>query len=225
MIAPEILAQWDEVCAKAAPEPWTTCKKNPDYLIDAGVYSNGIRLATTINPLGERSSRSFDVDVNAVFIAAARTAVPELIAEVRRLGAELDKVYTDSKKWQNAYACEIQTQSQKPAFSTFCDLKHGIVGDILKLLQEGQISRGKAAESLAEIAHGVTPRIPDVDFDPIPEDCIPSKLQAEIAAYGGVIGELQAEIDRIGIDNAGLRAELQRLRPLETPASGIGEGK
>ena len=69
----------------ATPAPWTTCHQNNNCLIDAGVYSNGIRLATTINPLGKRSPRSFDIDANADFIAEARTALPELIAEVRRL--------------------------------------------------------------------------------------------------------------------------------------------
>jgi len=45
---------------------------------------------------------------------------------------------------------------QTPVFETFCKLKHGVVGEVLTALQNGAISRGKAAECLAEIAHGAT---------------------------------------------------------------------
>ena len=41
------------------------------------------------------------------------------------------------------------------------DLKHGKFRDIMNLLADGEISIGKAAESIAERAGGIEPRLPE----------------------------------------------------------------
>lgn len=46
-------------------------------------------------------------------------------------------------------------------FGLFAVLKHGPIGEVLALLQDGWISRGKAAEAMAEIMLGNTPNLPE----------------------------------------------------------------
>lgn len=77
----------------------------------------------------------------------------ERIAELERELAEAresnTKLLLVAQEWKRNWL-------KSPVFQTFVDLKHGIVGDVLCALQEGEISRSKAAECLAEIAHGAT---------------------------------------------------------------------
>lgn len=49
----------------------------------------------------------------------------------------------------------------EPIMDLFVELKHGPAGKILDYLQDGRISRGKAAEALAEIAYGREPQLPE----------------------------------------------------------------
>ena len=92
MIDAKKLDEWQAACDAATPGPWTSCKENKQCLIDAGVYSSGIRLATMLNPLGKRSAKSFDMDANGELIALSRTALPEAIAEICRLRADAESV-------------------------------------------------------------------------------------------------------------------------------------
>jgi len=74
---------------------------------------------------------------------------------------EFDELLAAALREADKRAEELQRELlrkhfDQPDFKTFVDLKYGIVGDILFCLQEGEISRGKAAEALAEIAHGAT---------------------------------------------------------------------
>lgn len=46
----------------------------------------------------------------------------------------------------------------------FQELKHGKYRGVMQLLQDGEISVGKAAQAIAEIAHGVTPVLPDYEL-------------------------------------------------------------
>lgn len=46
-------------------------------------------------------------------------------------------------------------------FGLFAVLKHGPIGEVLSLLQDGWISRGKAAEAMAEIMLGNKPNLPE----------------------------------------------------------------
>ena len=45
------------------------------------------------------------------------------------------------------------------------DLKHGKFRDILNLLADGEVSVGKAAQSIVERAGGIEPRLPAQTFD------------------------------------------------------------
>ena len=64
----------------------------------------------------------------------------------------------------------------------FQELKHGKYRDILELLSDGEISIGKAAQSIAERANGIEPSLPPHTLDD--ESCISwkdryDKLKAE----------------------------------------------
>jgi hypothetical protein len=179
---------------------------------------------------------------DAAFIAASRTAVPELIAEVERLELEnseavnavlnqagdnlchligvpvqippraeflescsryhaqlsqergelrgcktIAQLEAELAQLREIVISETRARSKKPDFKTFVELKHGVVGDILWMLQDCQISRGKAAEALAEVAHGVEPRLPKPEGYPIPEDVTPSQIAAENSRLRNVI--------------------------------------
>lgn len=83
-MTPERLAEIEALVAAATPGPWSDCGDG-DILGD----NDEIIVGTTIflrNP--SESDREYRLK-DAGFIAAARTAVPELLAEVRRLEAEL----------------------------------------------------------------------------------------------------------------------------------------
>lgn len=101
----------------------------------------------------------------------------------------------------NRYACDVTNQAladrddaravadeavnrslkawqSSPAYETFVTLKHGAVGHILRMLQGGQISRGRAAETLAELAHGISPdrvRMPEPVSPLFDEDETPAE--------------------------------------------------
>jgi hypothetical protein len=73
---------------------------------------------------------------------------------------ELVAAQVEAEKWKTRAIEGAQEWKRawlaSPVLKTFVNFKHGIVGDVLFALQEGEISRGKAAEALAEIAHGAT---------------------------------------------------------------------
>jgi hypothetical protein len=93
--------------------------------------------------------------------------------------------------------------TDSPAFETFCTLKHGPFGRALAALQEGMISRGRAAEILAEIAHGATeirlpvgtPQEPTLGDDESPVDAL-AKQQAEIERLRKLLCSWQWALDR-----------------------------
>jgi hypothetical protein len=90
--------------------------------------------------------------------------------------AEVEELRAKVKHLEGMLIHETRQRTQKPDFQTFVELKHGIVGTILWALQNGEISRSKAAEALAEVAHGATEvRLPNVP-DAIPEDVVPLEL-------------------------------------------------
>lgn len=86
--------------------------------------------------------------------------IGHLIATIRRQEAELAEQGAEIEKFKSQ-AVERAKRSfnewyKSPAFKTFVDLKYGVVGKVLFALQEGEITRVRAAECLAEIAHGAT---------------------------------------------------------------------
>lgn len=66
------------------------------------------------------------------------------------------------------------------------NLKHGEVGFVLSLLQEGEISRGKAAEAIAELLVGNEPLLPVLQGNTFGDDEFPAetvaRLRADLAA-------------------------------------------
>lgn len=86
MITPEKLAEWEALAEKATPGPWShridTSWNHPDRIVDAPALVVIRDEHCDIHWKAGRDEANFD------FIAAARTALPEAIAEIRRLQAE-----------------------------------------------------------------------------------------------------------------------------------------
>lgn len=88
MITPEDLAKWQELCTAATPGPWVY--KTSEF----GEYTDsGFREERIVAPEGDfvlaDACNLYDTD--AAFIAAAREAMPRLIAEVQRCHSLLKK--------------------------------------------------------------------------------------------------------------------------------------
>jgi hypothetical protein len=79
-IAPQQLNTWKQLASAATPGPWQvdSTAQGPAVIVDADEY-----VCTTWE------DSEFDQEADAAFIAAAREAVPALIAEVERLTALL----------------------------------------------------------------------------------------------------------------------------------------
>jgi len=58
----------------------------------------------------------------------------------------------------------------------YCDLKHGPIGEVLSMLADGCISRGKAAEAIAQIMVGRTPVLPGDHLSEFAEDENPGEV-------------------------------------------------
>lgn len=98
------------------------------------------------------------------------------LLDIRRRIAELEAQLSGELKHR------IQARTSKPEWQSFLTLKYGEARTILVLLQDGQISVCKACEALAELAHGVSPRIPEPQGEPLSDDVVPSKRIAELDA-------------------------------------------
>ena len=131
MITLEQLSDWKRLADAATEGPWET-----DTTENEGDYGNGLdlrsgfnsyevaaasgRVCDTINSDVAMVSEEYDEDgctawdevgkANMEFIAAARTAVPTLIAEVERLTAERDAL----KEALDFYAKEHQRPNDGP---------------------------------------------------------------------------------------------------------------
>jgi hypothetical protein len=89
MITPEKLAELEALCENATPGPWLI-----DYSGTAAVYEDdaaGRTIFLAGSPHCPPRSES-ETNCNLRFIAAARTALPEAIAEIRRLQSELQRL-------------------------------------------------------------------------------------------------------------------------------------
>ena len=80
---PERIKQLRELCEKATPGPWEQCKDDPWCVWVMNGDKDGFNLLAECGWI--------DNDWNAAFIAAARTAVPELLDEVERLRRGIDR--------------------------------------------------------------------------------------------------------------------------------------
>lgn len=94
MIDPNQLAAWRKLCEEATPEPWEHRKANrfSDGGVDWGVRDEeGYIIAESFQVVGRNVQRP--AEANVQFIAAARTALPQLLDEVEALQAELAAEY------------------------------------------------------------------------------------------------------------------------------------
>ena len=118
--------------------------------------------------------------------AAFDATVPSTEARVRQIAADLvserERVAELEAQLGGELKHRIQARTSKPEWQSFLTLKYGEARAILALLQDGQISVGKACEALAELAHGVSPRIPEPQGEPLSDDVVPSKRIAELEA-------------------------------------------
>jgi len=77
MLSPEKLAQWKALCDKATSEPWLT-----NVLIDPFAWEICGPIKGRLFEIEEKDSQD---RANIDFVLCARTALPEAIAEIRRL--------------------------------------------------------------------------------------------------------------------------------------------
>jgi hypothetical protein len=84
------LEQWAKLSAKATPGPWQPCGAQPEAVCACGlIWSIPFdRPVAAWHSEDGHSGRSQDV----LFIAAARTAVPGLIDEVKKLRTEIERL-------------------------------------------------------------------------------------------------------------------------------------
>jgi hypothetical protein len=81
MITDEMLSEWEAMAAKATPGPWS----HKAGILKHYVYSENGDLGFSLQELHPMDGREWATAETSDFIAASREAVPELIAEVRRL--------------------------------------------------------------------------------------------------------------------------------------------
>lgn len=84
-------------------------------------------------------------------------------------------------------------------FSVYVELRHGPIGEVLSMLADGVISRSKAAEAIAELMVGGTPRLPDDRLSEFGEDEMPGevvrKLREERDALAAALARIAAPLD------------------------------
>lgn len=113
----EQLAKLKALCAAAAPAPWQSNV--------AGIEGDNYIAGT--GPWYRLGLKGRDPGADAEFIAAARSAVPELIAEVERLRDERQRVADTLgpavafvRDWQ---LCELRHMSDAPSARAACALE------------------------------------------------------------------------------------------------------
>ena len=171
--------------------------------------------------------------VNDLPVPVPVHVVQALRAEVASLKEELALVRCGEPNHPDrAYAMKewLKTFGHK----VYCELKHGDVGFVLLLLQEGEISRGKAAEAIAELLVGNKPLLPTFDGGTFAGDETPSKVVAALKQRAeaaeaekrkaiqkwceqrrrvlelcGEVGDLKSQVKQVEADRAGLAAALE----------------
>ena len=94
MLTDSQLAAWRELCDRATPAPWKVdrigCGEYPDYDIEID-WPGGLLASINPCPGGYQGLPGCggNPEVNAAFIAAARSALPALLDEVERLRGEV----------------------------------------------------------------------------------------------------------------------------------------
>ena len=100
-------------------------------------------------------------------------------AEIAALKAELTLVKCGEPNYPDrAYAMKGWLKTF--GFQVYATLKHGDVGYVLSLLQSGDISKGKAAEAIAELLVGNEPPLPQLIDDTFGEGDLPREIVATL---------------------------------------------
>ena len=111
-----------------------------------------------------------------------------LLIERDALRAELDIVKRGEPNHPDrAYALKGWLKTY--GFKVYCALKHGEVGFVLSLLQAGDISRGRAAEAIAELLVGSEPQLPELVDDVYGEDELPRDVVTVLRASNARLRE------------------------------------
>ena len=112
--------------------PWEACKTDLRCLIEAGVYSNGIRIAGMIAPLRKLEQYR---DANAEFIAHARTDIPDLLREVKRQAGEIEMlkvaIHEGREKWTRALNGKAEAEAARDLLQSRLDALPGKIMDAM----------------------------------------------------------------------------------------------
>lgn len=115
MITDEQLAEWERLATAATPGPWRWWTSNSFRRLssDADMKDGGVLCAVVQHSDGHPDV--FCSEADRAFIAAARTAVPALIEELRRL-REAQTLYTEpawltqARAWVASFRAAVQAQ-------------------------------------------------------------------------------------------------------------------
>lgn len=110
MLTDERLAEIEARCNAATPGPWDSCTAicgSGDSAIIAPIHGRSCVLALVYAEVDEQGKDVVRSMRDAAFIAAARTDVPDLLAEVRRLRALVGEPaptvrWADSTEWRES---------------------------------------------------------------------------------------------------------------------------
>jgi hypothetical protein len=164
MIPPTTLSAWSELAARATPGPW-----EPNVWIE----TDGNEWRAT-GPGHEDSSGDYDsapgcpdeqaAQADAAFIAASRTAMPALLAEVERLKSERDALFEERMVQHHEEApvrrdlrfAKLEIERLKSLLAEACDIaRHRLeVGAVMGNGDEPGLCR-RALVSIAAIRQEV----------------------------------------------------------------------
>ena len=117
MLTEEQLLEIEARCNAATPGPWDSCTAicgSGDSAIIAPIHGRSCVLALVCAEVDEQGKDVVRSMRDAAFIAAARTDVPALVAEVRRLSeaiSELEVLYVTEK--MNRFALKVANKENE----------------------------------------------------------------------------------------------------------------
>lgn len=148
------------------------------------------------------------MDVNDMMARARESErVSDLQAERDRLARELEEAQAEVVKLlDECQKLRARNWKQVCESDWFHNLAYyGEARRVLQLLQDGAISRVKAAEALVELAHGVTPLLPDQWLLAFAEDEIPSEV---VVSLRRDLEEMKDKANNLFTENERLKANL-----------------
>lgn len=97
-MTPDDLKAIEDRAAKATPGPWSARGRDVEY------SSKDIRVATVDGGYFTEGKSGANQEIDAEFIAAARTDIPELVAEIKQLSEEREAVQTNYQTLHHDFA-------------------------------------------------------------------------------------------------------------------------